>query len=185
MLTYLFIDRKHHLVKQTGTITAFSKRSGGARSPAIYKFKVQEFEAYFERRYEGFSRFAAKNLRDDIYDKPAQYFPYSIKQQLKPADQRQFSWYVESDDLGRLNQGGITLPYIYLHPTKENSNAMFLYDVYTYAFDKYNMLTYTFLSFILTIPFLLMGVGIKKGNNTFWKIYGGVVMIVFITLFII
>lgn len=184
-LTYLFLDQKQHLLKQTGTVTAFSKRSGGARSPALYKFKAQEFKASFERRYEGFSRLTAENLRDEIYDRSALSFPYSSKQHLKPADQRRYSWYIESNDLTKLDLNGVTQPYIYLHQVENHSNAMFLYDLYTYVFEKYNMLTYAFLSFMSTIAFLLMGVGMKRGNNFIWKIYAGAILIIFITLFII
>jgi len=184
-LAYLIVDQKQHLIKQTGTVTAFSKHSSGARSLAIYKFKLQEFKANFERPYEGLSRFTAKNLRDEIYDEPSQSFPYSIKKQLKPADQRRYSWYIESADQARLNTAGVTLPYVYLHTANTQSDALFIYDLYTYVFDKYHMFIYLFASFMLTIPFLLMGVSIKNGNKLFWKIYGGIVMITFLLLFII
>lgn len=185
MLAYLILDQKQHLIKQTGTVTAFSKHSRGARSPAIYKFKLQEYKANFERPYEGFSRFTAKNLHDEIYDEPSQSFPYSIKKQLKPAEQRRYSWYIESADQARLNTIGVTLPYVYLHTANTQSDAFFIYDLYTYVFGKYHMFIYLFASFMLTIPFLVMGVSLKNGNNLFWKIYCGIVMITFLVLFII
>lgn len=42
-----------------------------------------------------------------------------------------------------------------------------------------------FASFMLTIPCLVMGVSITNGNNLFWKIYGGIVLITKFVLFII
>ncbi|SDE87748.1 hypothetical protein SAMN05216464_110154 [Mucilaginibacter pineti] len=185
VLTYLFIDQKKNLVEQTGTVTAFSKRSRGARSPAIYKFQLQEFKVSFEREYQGVSRFVALNIGDEIYRKPSQGYPYNLKQDLKPADQRKFSWYMEDVDLHKLKTSDVTLPYVYLHAVNENSNWLFLYDLYNYVFDKYNIMDYLFPSFISSTVFLMMGVGIKRGNNLFWKIYCGVIMVTFFILFII
>ena len=184
ILAYLFIDQKQHLVERTGIVTAFSKRSGGARSPATYKFQLKEYKVSFSRPYEGFSRFTALNLRNDIYV-TSQGYPYLSKRELKPDDQRRFSWYMEKNDLPKLNTEGVSLPYVYLYAPGQHSNGLFLYDLYTYVFDKYNMFGYLFIAFMPSIAFLLMGVGIKRGNNLIWKIYGGFVMAIFMILFII
>ncbi|QXU44157.1 hypothetical protein [Pedobacter sp. D749] len=185
VLTSLFIDQKHNLVEKTGTVTAFSKRSGGARSPSKYKFQLQEFKAHFERPYEGLIRFTALNIEDEIYTKPSQDYPYNLKQVLKPEDQRKFSWYMENHDLHKLNTAGVTLPYVYLHAVNEKSDALFLHDLYNYVFDKYNIMDYLFLSYFSTTAFLMVGVAIKRGKNLFWKVYYGFILITFFILFII
>ena len=182
---YLLIDQKQHLVQYDGTITSFTKRSGGARSPAVLTFKSQEFQASFQRRYEGLSRLLTTNLSHDIHIKSESLFPLDSLPKLKPASQRKYSWYIDVADQDKLKSAAATLPYIYLHQTNSPKKSMFLYDVYNYIFYKYDMMTYLGISFLSTTAFLLMGAGMKHGNKLFWKIYGVLFMLTYLLMFLL
>lgn len=188
---YFFVYRYNHqsqnLLKQTGTIEEFTRLSGGARSPAIYKFKTKEQPFYFERRYEGLSRFVANDIRSDLYLNPENpnYIPnrFALKRQLKPVEQRQYSWYIDREAVGNIDK---PIPYIYLRAIGQKYNKFeFYYDLYAFVCFKTNFMVLHIISFLTTFFCLVIGLRLKSGKNTFWKAYIVCIALIFFILLII
>lgn len=172
VIIYDVVKLDADLVKLEATITDFRKRWAGARSDRVNSFQTEEYPALFSRSYSGISRLLAKNIRSNLFAIPgnATFADIAISRYpLKPKDDRQVTFYVQSNEAKELKNPNIHPTYFYLKMNGDNTSLLGYYaDLYAYV-SKYKIgIGFVLLSLVASV--LLFGLVMRNIKESAWQL---------------
>ncbi|MBD1391659.1 hypothetical protein [Mucilaginibacter glaciei] len=175
------------LVKQEGTIVAYSKTSAGARSAREDAFKLKEHpQLTYKRSYEGLSRFITPVIREKVYAPPPANVNadlYYLHPNLRPEAERKVVFFTTWSAVTTVQKENSNIPYLYLR-FKSNNYSPFMLFLHVFLFTQsvYKIGLVTFISFMLFIACFLQSATLYE-HNVLFKSYAIFMLILHILIF--
>ncbi|WP_158825814.1 hypothetical protein [Mucilaginibacter lacusdianchii] len=171
-IIYNVVKLDANLVRIQATITDFKKKWAGARSDRINDFKTEEYPAVFSRSYSGISRLLGKNIRSNLFEIPVNATSADIavsNYPLKPKQDRQVVFYVQSAEVKQISEKQNQPTYFYLKMKGDKTSSLGYYaDLYAYVSKSKIGIGVIIVSLIASV--IMFGYAMKDVENRSWQL---------------